>query len=75
MLILTGALAGMSLLACVVCLDIWRLSPANSHSLKTLMSQYIYILRLRRKASKIIRGLLEDFEKPEKVSGIPQETL
>ena len=33
-----------------ICLDIWTLNPADSHTLTTLLSQYVYLLELRVKA-------------------------
>ena len=44
---ISGTIAVTCALGFLLCVDIYRLNPADSHTLHTLLSQYRYILLLR----------------------------
>ena len=57
----------LSIVFCVICIHIWSLNPADSHTLRTLYSQYSSILRLRFTANYVISLIDEKTMDPGKV--------
>ena len=48
-------------------MDMWRLNPADSHTLTSLLSQYWFLLQLRLKALYVRRLIEEKTKDPKKV--------
>ena len=65
-----GCGAILSVVACGVCVDMWRLNPADSHTLTSLLSQYWFLLQLRLKAPSVRRLIEERTIDPRKVTAL-----